>query len=113
MSSTIRLGKVFGIEIGLNWSLIFVFALVAWSLAVTILPQAVPNQSAGAYWLTGLIGAVVFYGCLLAHELSHSVVARRNGVQVSEITLWLFGGVSKLAGEPRSAGVEALITIVG
>lgn len=113
MSSTIRLGKVFGIEIGLNWSLLFVFALVAWSLAVSILPQAVPDQSTAAYWITGLIGAIVFYGCLLAHELSHSVVARRNGVQVSEITLWLFGGVSKLAGEPRSAGVEALITIVG
>ena len=113
MSSTIRLGKVYGIEIGLNWSLVFVFALVAWSLAVTILPQAVPNQSTAAYWITGLIGAVVFYACLLAHELSHSVVARRNGVEVSEITLWLFGGVSKLAGEPRSPGVEALITIVG
>lgn len=113
MRSTIRLGKVFGIEIGFNWSLIFVFALVAWSLAVTVLPQAVPNRSTAAYWITGLIGAVVFYGCLLVHELSHSVVARRNGVQVSEITLWLFGGVSKLAGEPRSPGVEALITIVG
>jgi Zn-dependent protease/CBS domain-containing protein len=113
MSSTIRLGKVYGIEIGLNWSLVFVFALVAWSLAVTILPQTVPNQSTAAYWITGLIGAVVFYACLLAHELSHSVVARRNGVEVSEITLWLFGGVSKLAGEPRSPGVEALITIVG
>ena len=113
MSSTIRLGKVYGIEIGLNWSLVFVFALVAWSLAVTILPQTVPNRSAAAYWTTGLIGAVVFYACLLAHELSHSVVARRNGVEVSEITLWLFGGVSKLAGEPRSPGVEALITVVG
>jgi len=113
MRSTIRLGRVFGIEIGFNWSLIFVFALVSWSLAVTVLPRDVPNQSTGAYWITGLIGAIVFYGCLLAHELSHSVVARRNGVQVSEITLWLFGGVSKLAGEPRSAGVEALITIVG
>jgi len=113
MRSTIRLGKVFGIEIGFNWSLIFVFALVSWSLAVTVLPQGVPNQSPTAYWITAVIGAVVFYGCLLAHELSHSVVARRNGVQVSEITLWLFGGVSKLAGEPRSARVEALITIVG
>src|SRR6202011_3499444 len=113
MRSTIRLGKVFGIEIGLNWSLIFVFALVSWSLAATVLPRDVPNQSADAYWITAVIGAIVFYGCLLAHELSHSVVARRNGVQVSEITLWLFGGVSKLAGEPRSPGVEALITIVG
>jgi Zn-dependent protease len=49
----------------------------------------------------------------LAHELSHSIVARRNGVQVSAITLWLFGGVSQLSGEPRTAGIEALITVVG
>jgi Zn-dependent protease/CBS domain-containing protein len=113
MTATFRLGRLFGIEIGFNWSLIFIFALVSWSLAATVLPRDVPNQPAGAYWITGLIGAIVFYGCLLAHELAHSVVARRNGVQVSEITLWLFGGVSKLAGEPRSAGVEALITVVG
>src|SRR5207245_6037828 len=82
-------------------------------LAVTVLPHGVPDQSPAAYWSTAVIGAVVFYGCLLAHEVSHSVVGRRTGVQVSEITLWLFGGVSKLAGEPRSAGVEALITVVG
>jgi len=113
MTPTVRLGRLFGIEIGFNWSLIFVFALISWSLAATVLPRDVPNQSAGAYWITAVIGAVVFYGCLLAHELAHSVVARRNGVQVSEITLWLFGGVSKLAGEPRSAGIEALITVVG
>jgi len=113
MTPTVRLGRLFGIEIGFNWSLIFVFALISWSLAATVLPRDVANQSAAAYWITAVIGAVVFYGCLLAHELAHSVVARRNGVQVSEITLWLFGGVSKLAGEPRSAGIEALITVVG
>jgi Zn-dependent protease/predicted transcriptional regulator len=113
MTPTVRLGRLFGIEIGFNWSLIFVFALISWSLASTVLPQAVPNQSAGAYWLTAVVGAVVFYGCLLAHELSHALVARRNGVQVAGITLWLFGGVSKLAGEPRSAGIEALISAVG
>jgi Zn-dependent protease/CBS domain-containing protein len=113
VTPTVRLGRLFGIEIGFNWSLIFIFALISWSLAATVLPQDVPNQSVVAYWITALVGAVVFYGCLLAHELSHAVVARRNGVRVAGITLWLFGGVSQLAGEPRSAGIEALITAVG
>jgi Zn-dependent protease/predicted transcriptional regulator len=113
VTPTVRLGRLFGIEIGFNWSLIFIFALISWSLAATVLPQDVPNQSVVAYWITALVGAVVFYGCLLAHELSHAVVAQRNGVRVAGITLWLFGGVSQLAGEPRSAGIEALITAVG
>ena len=113
MTPTIRLGKVFGIEIGFNWSLVFIFALVAWTLAASVLPFDVPGQPALAYWVAGVTGAVVFYACLLAHELSHALVAKRMGVKVAGITLWLFGGVSQLEGEPNSARSEALITIVG
>jgi Zn-dependent protease/predicted transcriptional regulator len=113
MTPTIRLGKLFGIEIGFNWSLLFIFALVAWTLAATVLPYDAPGQPALAYWTTGVFGAVVFYACLLAHELSHALVARWRGVKVAGITLWLFGGVSRLEGEPKSAASEALITIAG
>jgi Zn-dependent protease/predicted transcriptional regulator len=113
MAPTIRLGSIFGIEIGANWSLLFIFALIAWTLATGVLPSDVPHQAASAYWLAGAAGAVVFYGCLLAHELSHALVARRSGVKVAGITLWLFGGVSRLDGEPKSAGAEALIAGVG
>jgi Zn-dependent protease/CBS domain-containing protein len=113
MAPTIRLGSIFGIEIGANWSLLFVFALIAWTLATGVLPADVPHQVASAYWLAGAVGAIVFYGCLLAHELSHALVARRSGVKVAGITLWLFGGVSRLEGEPKSAGAEALIAGVG
>jgi len=59
------------------------------------------------------VGAVAFYACLLAHELSHALMARRSGVRVSGMTLWLFGGVSQLAGEPATARTEALIAAVG
>jgi Zn-dependent protease/CBS domain-containing protein len=104
---------VFGIEIGANWSLIFIFALIAWTLAVNILPADAPGQPALAYWFTGAVGAVAFYVGLLAHELAHALVAQRSGVKVSGITLWLFGGVSQLEGEPKSAGAEALIAGVG
>lgn len=113
MTPSIRLGRLFGIEIGFNWSLIFIFALIAWTLASQVLPAAAKGQGQVAYWVTGLAGALLFYACLLAHELSHSLVARRYGVKVSGITLWLFGGVSNLEGEPTSAQSEALIAGVG
>ncbi|HSS95028.1 MAG TPA: site-2 protease family protein, partial [Candidatus Dormibacteraeota bacterium] len=95
------------------WSLVFVFALIAWTVATQVLPVDVPGQPAPAYWVAGAAGAVAFYGCLLAHELAHALVARRNGVKVGDITLWQFGGVSRLDGEPKSAGAEALIAGVG
>ncbi len=113
MTPSIRLGRIFGIEVGFNWSLIFIFALVAWTLATTVLPQTVPGYEALLYWLVGAVGALLFYASLLAHELSHAVVARRNGVKVAGITLWLFGGVSQLEGEPPSARAEAVIAGVG
>ena len=113
MSPSIRLGRLFGIEIGFNWSLVFIFALVTWSLATSSLPLNAPGSAPLLYWIVGAIGAVLFYVCLLAHELSHSLVARGHGVKVSGITLWLFGGVSQLEGEPASARDEALIAGVG
>jgi Zn-dependent protease/CBS domain-containing protein len=113
VAPTIRLGRLFGIDIGFNWSLIFIFVLIAWTLANGVLPQDVPGQGQVAYWVVGAIGAIVFYACLLAHEMSHALVARRNGMKVAGITLWLFGGVSRLEGEPKSAGAEALIAGVG
>jgi len=113
MSPSIRLGRLFGIEIAVNWSLIFVFAYIVWVLASQVLPTAAPRNGIGAYWSVAVAGAVLFYACLLAHELAHALVARRNGLQVAGITLWLFGGVSRLEGEPASARSEALIAGVG
>lgn len=113
MAPSIRLGRLFGIEIGVNWSLIFVFALISWTLAATVFPADVPGLAASSYWVTAIAGALLFYVCLLAHEMAHALVARRSGVEVAGITLWLFGGVSQLAGEPKSARSEAAIAIVG
>jgi len=113
VSPSIRLGRLFGIEIGANWSLIFIFALYTWSLATTTLPGLAPGHSSATYWAVAAAGAVLFYVSLLAHELSHALVARRSGVKVAGITLWLFGGVSQLEGEPSSARSEALIAGVG
>ena len=110
---SVRLGKILGIEVGFNWSLVFIVGLIVYNLALGVFPQDVPGMPALSYWLAGAIAAVAFISCLLAHELAHSVVARGRGVTVSGITLWLFGGVAQLAGEPRTARDEAVIAGVG
>ena len=113
MNESWSLGRIAGIHVGLNWSLLVVAALIAWSLATGLLPSAAPGQSSGAYWTAGVVSAVVFLASLLAHELAHSVVAVRRGVRVEGITLWLFGGVSRFSTESSSPGAQALITFVG
>src|SRR5690348_14299537 len=113
MTPSIRLGRILGIEVGFNWSLIFIFAYVVWLLATAVLPIDDAGLAAPVYWVAAAAGAVLFFMSLLAHELSHALVARRNGVKVGGITLWLFGGVSQLEGEPPSARAEAFIAGVG
>jgi Zn-dependent protease/CBS domain-containing protein len=113
MNENLSLGRIAGIHVGLNWSLLVVVALIAWSLATSLLPSATPGQAASAYWAAGVISAIVFLASLLAHELAHSVVALRRGVRVEGITLWLFGGVSRFSSDTSSPGSQALITFVG
>lgn len=113
MSENLSLGRIAGIHVGLNWSLLVVAALIAWSLATSLLPSASPGHTSGAYWVAGAVSAVVFVLSLLAHELAHSVVAMRRGVRVDGITLWLFGGVSRFSSDTNSPGTQALFTFVG
>jgi Zn-dependent protease len=113
MSASLKLGRIAGIEIGVNWSLFIVFFLFATQLAGEDLPANAPGYSAGAYTIAALAAVVLFYASLLAHELGHAVVARRLGTRVEGITLWLFGGVARLAGESRSDSAELRITVIG
>src|SRR5205807_5941379 len=113
MNENVSLRRIAGIHVGFNWSLVVVVTLIAWSLATSLLPSAAPGQSSGVYWAAAVISAFVFLASLLAHELAHSVVAMRRGVRVEGITLWLFGGVSRLGSDSASPGVQALITVVG
>src|SRR5467141_3532888 len=113
MNENLSLGRIAGIHVGLNWSLLVIAALIAWSLATGILPSAAPGQTSSAYWTAGVVSAFVYLASLLAHELAHSVVAMRRGVRVEGITLWLFGGVSRFSSESSSPGAQALITFVG
>src|SRR5260370_18032236 len=80
MNENISLGRIFGIHVGFNWSLLVVAALIAWSLATGILPPAAPGETSSAYWTAGVVSAFAFLASLLSHDLAHSVVAVRGGV---------------------------------
>jgi Zn-dependent protease/CBS domain-containing protein len=112
VNTSVRLGRVAGIEVGLHWSLAIVFVLIVWTLAGQ-LPEIVPGQGQPAYWLASALAAAFFYVSLLSHEMGHALVARRLGVKVDGITLWLFGGVARLRGDASTPGTEARIAIAG
>jgi Zn-dependent protease/CBS domain-containing protein len=109
----IRLGRVAGIPVGANWSVAVVLLLIAWLLGASYLPSANPHQPQALYWLAAAAAALLFLASLLAHEMSHAVVARRNGVQVRSITLWMLGGVAELGGDPPNAGADLRIALAG
>ncbi|ASW53790.1 site-2 protease family protein [Plantactinospora sp. KBS50] len=113
MGASFRLGRVAGVPVGVNWSVVVIFGLLVWGLSADQFPRAYPGHPGWAYALAGIAAAVVFFLGLLAHEVSHAVVARRNGLEVQGITLWLFGGVAQLRGEARTPGAELRIAGVG
>jgi Zn-dependent protease len=113
MTSTIRFGRIAGIEIGAHWTWLMVVALVVWSLAVSVFPAQNPDLAPAAYVLMALVAALLFFASLLAHELGHALQARRDGVAVDGITLLVFGGMARLAGEPPTAGAELRIALAG
>ena len=107
-----RIGKIFGINIHIDWSWLLIFGLVSWSLASTF-GQIHTEWTTLAQWGMALSAALLFFMSVLAHELAHSLVARARGVPVRNITLFMFGGVSNIQREPTSPLGELLITIVG
>ncbi len=113
MTTSIALGRIFGIRVGVNWSWLVVFALIAWTLAVGVFPETNPGRSDGAYIAMAVVAAVLFFASLLLHDLGHAVEARREGMEIEGITLWLFGGVAKFKGMFPSAGAEFRIAIAG
>jgi Zn-dependent protease len=113
MNENLRLGEIDGIPIGMNWSILFVFALFAWELSDIVLPAYHPHDATATYWIVGIVTTAMFFISLLAHEVSHAVIAKRNNIRVRGITLWLFGGVSELESEALSPGVDFRIAVAG
>lgn len=107
------LGRVAGIEVGVNWSWLVVVGLVIWSLGGAVFPDEVPGLSDGAYVAMAVVAALLFFTSLLLHELGHAVVAKREGMEIAGITLWLFGGVARFTGMFPSGAAELRIALAG
>lgn len=113
MREHVRLGRIAGIDVGINWSVLAIFLLITFGLAAGRFPARFPDLAPAAYIAAGLVAGVLFFGSLLAHEVAHAVVAERRGVEIEGITLWLFGGVARMKGEPANARDELHIAGVG
>jgi len=109
----IPLGRILGIQIGLDYSWFVIFALLTWVLASSYFPAEFKDWPQWLYWLMGAAATIMLFVSVLLHELGHSVVAQRNKVPVPSITLFLFGGVSQIGAEPPSAKAEFLIAAAG
>ena len=113
MTPTFRLGRIAGVEIGANWTWLIVVVLVAWSLADGVFPETNPGLANRTYVVMAVIAVLVFFACLLLHELGHATQAQREGMAIDGITLWVFGGVARFRGSFPSAGAEFRIAIAG
>ena len=113
MNPSFQLARIVGIRIGVHWSWLIVFALIVWSLASAVFPSQNPGFSDGEYVAMAVVAALLFFVSLLLHELGHALQARRDGVEIEGINLWLFGGVAQFKGGFPSAGAEFRIAIAG
>jgi Zn-dependent protease/CBS domain-containing protein len=113
MPQSLRLGRVAGIPVGANWSVVVILVLIADILATSILPHAEAGRPTLVYWAVALPTAAVFLASLLAHEVAHALVARRKGIPVGSITLWMLGGVTQLGGEAQSPRAELQVAAAG
>jgi len=113
LRQNIRIGKIMGIPVGLDYSWFFIFAILTWMLAVSYFPVEFKGWSTGLYWAMGAATSLMLFVSVLLHELGHSFVALQFKLPVRSITLFLFGGVAQIAREPRSAWAEFWIAIAG
>jgi Zn-dependent protease/CBS domain-containing protein len=108
-----KIARVAGIPIRLHFSWFIVFALITWSLSTFYFPDAAPDLPAASYWVRGALAALLLFASIALHELGHSLVARRHGVAIESITLFIFGGVAQMKGEPPHPRAELRIALAG
>jgi Zn-dependent protease len=113
VTASFTLARIAGIRIGINWSWLIVFALITWSWATQIFPDQNPGLGDGTYIAMAVVAALLFFLSILLHELGHAIQARRDGMEIEGITLWLFGGVAQFKGMFPSAAAEFRIAIAG
>jgi Zn-dependent protease/CBS domain-containing protein len=113
LNGNIPLGRIGGVQVRVSWSWLVIFALIVWTLADGVFPSQNPGLSRGTHLAMAIVAALLFFVSILLHELGHAWQARREGVEVDGITLWLFGGVSQFKSGFPSAGAEFRIAIAG
>ena len=113
MAGTFRIARIFGFDVNVHWSWLLIFVLLTWTYGTGILEDSYPQWTDSRRLVVGGAVALIFFLSILLHEMSHSVIARRYGIPVSSITLFIFGGVSNLTREPESSREEFWIAIVG
>jgi Zn-dependent protease/predicted transcriptional regulator len=109
---TVTLFRVFGFEVKVDWSWLILGALIVWSLAKGF-PTSIKGLDQTDYWIMGVAGAVGLFLSIVFHELWHSLVARKFGLDMRGITLFLFGGVSEMGDEPPSPKAEFFLAVAG
>jgi Zn-dependent protease len=113
VGASIRLGRIAGIEFGVNWSWLVIFVLITWTLASGVFPRQNPDLSDTAHLAMAIVAALLFFVSILLHEFGHAFQARREGMEIEGITLWLFGGVAQFKGMFPSAWSEFRIAVAG
>jgi Zn-dependent protease len=109
----LTLFRLFGFGVRLDLSWVVIALLITWSLAEGLFLRQYPDLSGLTHWIMGVLGAVGLFASIVFHEFCHSLVARRFGLQMKGITLFVFGGIAEMAEEPRSPKVEFLMTAAG
>ncbi len=112
-SHRIRLFRLFGIDVRLDASWLLLAALVVWTLADGVFPELAPGLGRQTYWGMAAAGAAGLFASIVFHEMAHALVARRFGIAIRGITLFIFGGVAEMDGEPKSARGELLMALAG
>jgi Zn-dependent protease len=113
MQKGFKLFKVIGIQISLDYTWFIIFALVAWTLSQGYFPSVVPGLAMWIYIAMGVVSSLLLFASILLHELSHSYVANRLGMDIRGITLFIFGGIAELSREPDDPRMELKIAIAG
>jgi Zn-dependent protease len=110
--SSVRLARVFGIDVTASYTWFFVLFIMIWGLS-GVFDDTLADQSSGVAYVTAVIGALLFFVSLTLHELGHALVARRNGIEIAGIELWFFGGLAKMTRDTDSPGEEFRISAAG
>lgn len=109
----ITLFKLLGFSVSIDASWVIILFLVVWLLAKELFPNYFPELSDLTYWLMGLAGAIGLFVSIIIHEFSHSIIARKYGLEIRGITLFIFGGIAEMKGEPSSPKAEFFMAIAG